>query len=139
MRALTLKQPWATAIITLGKDVENRCWKVPGEIVGQRIAIHAGLGWDDRAGELLSLRRDDVSRGALIGSVHIKGFAVPQQRKCVGLTSEELEIVLSSRWAEPDSEFWWYVVEPCALAEPIPCRGMLGLWKLPEHLSDAMV
>lgn len=134
MRALTLKQPWATAIFHLGKDVENRCWKVPEKIVGQRIAIHAGMGWDERAGELLSLRKDDVPRGALLGSVELKGFVAPGQRKHIGLTDEELKIVLSSRWAEPDSEFWWHVREPIALPEPISCKGMLGFWELPEGL-----
>jgi len=42
MKALTLKQPWAWAVAHAGKDVENRTWKPPASVIGQRIAIHAG-------------------------------------------------------------------------------------------------
>jgi hypothetical protein len=44
MKALTLKAPWATAIAKLGKDIENRSWRPPAAIIGERIAIHEGAG-----------------------------------------------------------------------------------------------
>jgi len=43
MRALTLRQPWAWAIVHGQKRIENRPWKPWRDIIGQRIAIHAGL------------------------------------------------------------------------------------------------
>lgn len=43
MKALTLHQPWATCIAQHGKRVENRTWAPPPSIIGQRIAIHAGM------------------------------------------------------------------------------------------------
>lgn len=46
MKALTLHQPWATCIAHHGKRVENRTWAPPQSIVGQRIAIHAGMKLD---------------------------------------------------------------------------------------------
>lgn len=46
MKALTVKQPWASLIASGIKGVENRSWKVPKSIQGQRIAIHAGKGFD---------------------------------------------------------------------------------------------
>ena len=42
MQAITLKHPWAFAIARLGKRVENRTWKPPNRLLGQRIAIHGG-------------------------------------------------------------------------------------------------
>lgn len=42
MKALTLWPEWAWAIMHLGKDVENRTWHPPKNILGQRIALHAG-------------------------------------------------------------------------------------------------
>lgn len=138
MKAITLKQPWATAMMTLGKDVENRCWKMPASIMGQRVAIHAGLGWDRHGGELLAVVQNNVSRGCLLGSVVFKGFVNPRERVHAGLVAEEVEAVLRSRWAEPDSEFWWYVAEPRSLSIPIPCRGALGFWKLSDELLEKM-
>jgi hypothetical protein len=41
-RALTVVQPWAHAIVHLGKDIENRSWKPPETLIGKRFAIHAG-------------------------------------------------------------------------------------------------
>lgn len=46
MRALTVKQPWASLIASGIKQVENRTYPVPRTVRGQRIAIHAGKGFD---------------------------------------------------------------------------------------------
>lgn len=42
MKALTIWQPWASLILIGAKPYEFRGWKVPGFMLGQRIAIHAG-------------------------------------------------------------------------------------------------
>ncbi|MDD5394961.1 MAG: ASCH domain-containing protein [Thiothrix sp.] len=39
MKALSIQQPWAWAILNAGKDIENRDWYTP---VRGRILIHAG-------------------------------------------------------------------------------------------------
>lgn len=44
MRALTVRQPWAWAIVYGGKDVENRTRNVVGSYRGP-VAIHAGREW----------------------------------------------------------------------------------------------
>lgn len=44
MKAITVKQPWATLIVEGIKDVENRTWSCPEKYIGQRILIHAGMG-----------------------------------------------------------------------------------------------
>ena len=46
MRVLTVRQPWAWAIINGGKDVENRVRNVAGSYRGP-VAIHAGAAWDE--------------------------------------------------------------------------------------------
>jgi len=51
--ALSIRQPWAWAIINAGKDIENRSWSTK---VRGRVLIHAGLAWDDGKAEgLLSI------------------------------------------------------------------------------------
>lgn len=45
MRALSIRQPWAWAILHAGKRVENRVWKAaPRFMVGQTFLIHAAAG-----------------------------------------------------------------------------------------------
>ena len=42
MKALSIQQPHADEILFAGKDIENRKWKLPAFMVGERIYIHAG-------------------------------------------------------------------------------------------------
>src|SRR5262245_22156707 len=80
LKALSVRQPWAHAIIYGGKDVENRSWTTA---VRGTIAIHASQTLDKRTIEdyfrlvhdrhltsLHSLGRSDVEslpRGAILG------------------------------------------------------------------------
>ena len=41
-RAITLWPEWAGSIAYLDKRVENRTWEPPKDVIGTRIAIHAG-------------------------------------------------------------------------------------------------
>ena len=47
MKALTLTPEWAWAVTALDKRVENRTWRPPERMIGQRIAIHAGKARPD--------------------------------------------------------------------------------------------
>ncbi len=42
MKAITIKQPWASLIVEGIKDIENRTWPCPKKYIGKRILIHAG-------------------------------------------------------------------------------------------------
>ena len=82
-KALSVRQPWAWAIIFAGKDVENRSWQAVnhGLSVRGRIAIHAAKGMtkdeyadasDFMAG--IGVRCPpacDLWRGAIIGFVDV--------------------------------------------------------------------
>lgn len=41
MKAISIKQPWASLIAYGIKDFENRTWKCPQKYIGQRVLIHA--------------------------------------------------------------------------------------------------
>ena len=41
MKAISVKQPWASLIAHGIKDIENRTWKCPQKYIGQRVLIHA--------------------------------------------------------------------------------------------------
>jgi hypothetical protein len=81
--ALSVRQPWAWAIIHAGKDIENRSWQAtnPARQVRGRVAVHASSGltraeYED-AREWLQMmgypcpEASDLLRGGIIGSVRV--------------------------------------------------------------------
>jgi ASCH domain len=113
-RVLTVRQPWASAIIWAGKNVENRAW--PTRYRG-RLYIHAGMALEP---DDVLPPRTPVPRGAIIGHVTLTG--------CVRDSP--------SPWAEPGS-WHWLLTDPVPLAEPIAARGRLGLWQPPPGLAES--
>jgi hypothetical protein len=80
--ALSVRQPWAWAIIHAGKDIENRSSAAVGKgsmVAGRRIAIHAAKGmtreeYFSAHGFMASIGvtcplPDKLLRGGIIGSV----------------------------------------------------------------------
>lgn len=77
--ALSIRQPWAWAIINAGKDIENRDWKT--KFRGP-VCIHAAKGlkfqeWDEaayymfRSYGFIAPEPDDLHRGGIIGVAEI--------------------------------------------------------------------
>jgi len=109
LRALTVRQPWASLIVTGRKNVENRSWntRYRGPLV-----IHAGLGIDkDGLTAHKSLLPDEVPHGCVLGVVDL------------------LNVVRDSKsaWAEPGM-YHWVLANPRALSRPLEASGKLGLW-----------
>jgi hypothetical protein len=137
--ALTLHAPWAYAVAHLGKRIENRTWAPPARLVGQRLAIHAGLHetqaeWaavssaarmtrDD-----LDCARHDVARGAVVATATLSGFTQEPVRDALGWTS--------LWWIGPVG---WLLADVVTLPEPVPCKGRQGLWSLPAPIHDAVM
>lgn len=81
--ALSVRQPWAWAIIHAGKDIENRSWQAVNHGLKMRgeIVIHASKGmsrseYEDAADFMDSInvacpRPDDLLRGCIIGRVEV--------------------------------------------------------------------
>lgn len=108
MKALTVRQPWAHAIVHLGKEVENRTWRPPETIIGEYVAIHAAKRFVDRKD--VQIDRDSVTLGAIIGIAKITG--VHRRRS---------------------SDYGWQLADVRKLPQPIACEGHLGLWELPAR------
>ncbi len=131
VRALTVKQPWAWAIAMGWKDIENRNWPVPKYLLGEWVAIHAGLSWDadgfDGFAEIMTRtgRADDVYRcedvrGAVIAVVRLEGDVLRH----------------SSPWFVGRHGF--VMQDSIKLQEPIGCRGALNFWQLSFAVDDAL-
>lgn len=119
--ALTLQQPWATAVRDLGKRVENRSWPAPERVMGQVIAIHAGRAFREEAADWIAARtgrmltRNNVPLGAVVALARV--VDVVQER----------------------DDFWFFgplgwVLDNVVPLEPVPCRGMQKLWRLPAEV-----
>ncbi len=123
--ALSVRQPWAHAIIYFGKDIENRSWQGVNHGLNKRgrIAIHAAKGmtkaeyWEarefiDRLGWMCP-DPHALRRGGIIGSVEV------------------VDVV-----KESDSR-WFFGPRGLVLRDPRPCNfipsvGALGYFKWEE-------
>lgn len=120
MFALTVRQPWAHAIIHCWKDIENRTWST--DYRGP-LAIHAGKVYDEE-GRLFMQRQnlhvpDDLISGAIIGVVDLVD--------CTHTVSD-------SPWAEP-GVWHWRLANPHAV-RPIYLRGQQGLFTVTARLES---
>lgn len=139
MKALTLWQPWSWAIAHAGKRIENRTWKPPRWIIGQRIAIHAGKTLDLDACELL-----EYEDGVQLPEMY---FHDPQ-KAFVQMAVESTAIVKgwTAGIGDDHPQHRWFcgpigwVFEDVVLAPPlISCRGRQGLWDLPAHIERQLM
>lgn len=119
---LTLIQPWAWAICEAGKRVENRLWKPPAWAIGKRLAIHAGKKRDDEALYLSQGIRPPgtLPSAAIVATAHLVGYVTESD----------------DRWFF--GPFGWQLDDVRVLAMPIPCKGALGLWRLPPDVLAAI-
>lgn len=147
MRVLTVRQPWAWAIIHGGKDVENRTRNIAGDYQGL-VAIHAGLAefeQDNRASRALAAAHGTETDtrlhfGAIIGVVDLTGvhfgatFTATCYRSPEGGNEYVIPSDVCSVWGEPD-RYHLELSDPRPLATPIPHRGMLGLQTVTPELE----
>lgn len=126
MKALSIKQPWASLIAHGIKDIENRTWKCPQKYIGQRVLIHVSKGKEDgwvlneeqelklqmHQSNLRSTSYDDLPFGAIIGSVVIEDCVQNHH----------------SVWAE--KECWHWVLKDAVLFDKpiLHVKGQLGFW-----------
>lgn len=126
LRALTIRQPWATWIALKAKLTENRTR--PTKRRGP-ILIHAGLGFDEDAwqrphGDLPPLR--SLPAGAVIAVAEITDCH--EADGCCG------------PWGEPGPGVFHYTLERVRrLPQPVPCKGALGFWRPPQDVLDAVL
>jgi len=120
MKALTVRQPWAWAIVHGGKDIENRTWNTRFRGV---IAVHAGATPQPGV-SLPSWARQPAPgalvHGAIIGVVDIVDVVKKHD----------------SPWFE--GPFGFVLGNPRPLPQTLPCSGAQGLWNMPPELAEAV-
>jgi len=123
--ALTIKQPWAWAILHAGKRIENREWAPPRAMIGKHLAIHTAKTFDEDGYRWL-FKRNLIS------------VPFPPEVRTLGAVVGVA--VLDSVVTESDNQwfqghFGWVLRDVVVLPMPVPCRGALKLWTLPEDVQ----
>lgn len=131
MKAITIKQPWASLIVYGIKDIENRTWPCPKKYIGQRVLIHASAtSWTwHRVINYFTKPIQDVfikfgyngawlrglPTGSIVGSVEIVDCVVNHP----------------SIWAE-ERVYNWVLANPIIFENPIEnVKGKLSFWNYP--------
>ena len=124
-RALSVRQPWAWLIVNGYKDIENRSWEPPKDVLGKRLLIHAGRAVVEDADyvefkntckkhKIVNYPKspENFDYGAVIGSVTVEGFAMNS----------------SSDWASEGSVHW--MLKGAKKMKPKIARGQLGIFSV---------
>jgi hypothetical protein len=129
MACVSIKQPWADAILFLGKPVENRTW--PTRHRGP-IAIHASSTWDDYGEAWLKMKIRPTTpaidaflakargrTGCVVGSVEIVDCLRP----------DEYETMIRGECLWAEGPWCWVLKCPEAWATTVPMKGKLGIFE----------
>ena len=123
--AISIRQPWAWAIVNAGKDVENRTWRT--RFRGQ-ICIHAAVGMTKHEFDFFV----DLARTAPIRTVWPSGIWVPEpprlERGGIVGVAEVVDCVSESAspWFSGPFGFKLANARPVPF---VPVRGALGIFK----------
>lgn len=153
MKAITIKQPWASLIVHGIKDIENRNWRTNFR---GRVLIHSSAKGDiAKFGCLQPSQREkvlytpigcinfnDLPFGSIIGSVeiidcvinHPSIWAEKTENYTVGMNPKIHENITGKKVV-----YSWVLANPILFPEPIPAKGKLSLWeydRILEPVSD---
>ena len=139
MKALSLKQPWATMIVTGIKAIENRTWK--SNYRGS-LLIHASMTFDFEGAKWI-VNKDPALNGFIYHSNHYKGGIIGKVKMvdCIKKT-EVFDIDFHALgFEDPETITEWFFgpygfvfKDPIEFHEPIIYKGQLGIFEIPMTL-----
>lgn len=139
MKAITIKQPWATLIALGEKKFETRSWKTKYR---GPLAIHAGKSVDKEACEEMWIKDvlaehgikswKQLPTGVILATTELKECYAVELNFCndavllkEGPTLNGLEVKFGYY---DEGRFAWELAKLNTLFEPIPAKGQLSLW-----------
>lgn len=147
--AISLRQPWAVAVIFFGKDIENRSnwpYKHRGPLI-----IHASKSkpnLQDVEGMVKCAREDGVEDQDM--EVFIAGsypewlplgeiVAVANLADVFGPDNNPAEEhpAAGSPWATNAANYWLYLTD-VAPVKPVPFKGFVGMFKVPYDVAASL-
>lgn len=132
MKALTIKEPWATLIIDGYKKYEFRSWKTNYR---GKILIHAGMSEEKDMLEKFKDYNLNCSKGMIIGEALLTD--------CILVTKEfeeELLKIDKTVYGRESHEmtYAWKLENVIKYDKPILIKGKLGLWNYEEKTMHEM-
>lgn len=124
MKALTIKQPWATLIMQGDKRFEFRSWqtKYRGDLL-----IHAGKCIDKEAMKRLAkYLPEELPYGKILGKVKLGDCIKMSPEFKQLLLKENSDIYTKSSFQE---NYGWQVTDIEVFENPIDAKGHLSLWE----------
>ena len=128
MKALTIKQPWASLITEGYKKYEFRSWKTNYR---GKILIHAGLSLEKDMQERFKNYNLDYQLGYIIGEAEIVDCILVDEKFNEELRNIDLIVYGRSNHVE---NYAWKLENIKKYDNPIPCKGKLGLWNYEGEL-----
>ncbi|HEV2927245.1 MAG TPA: hypothetical protein VGW74_01020 [Propionibacteriaceae bacterium] len=135
MRAITVLQPFATAIARYGKRVENRGWRPPAAVVGETLAIHAGKKWMPPGDTYPQSTLPALGDPAVYPTSAVLAVARLAAVCTASFFGERCDC---GPWAV-DGECHWWLADVRALPDPVPCKGRQKLWTLPPEVAEKVI
>ena len=150
VKAVTLRHPWAFAVQRLGKDIENRTWKPPHELIGQYIAIHGGAvprgeALDTATNEVVWMLQN-ILTGAYLRALPADKFTWVRDnllgkniRQTEWITPGIVAVAKLEAVVTKSDSPWFFgpygfvLSDVTPLDRAIPHRGALGFWDVEPH------
>jgi activating signal cointegrator 1 len=157
MKAISLWQPWASAIALGAKRIETRSWSTPYRgplaihaarrcVKNELITYQANWGWCGALGIKMGHKTplwEQLPFGAIVATCDLVDC-----RPTGSLTAEELDtqrsapgdVLQAYQWSERQmgdfslGRFGWVLDNIRALPKPIPYRGAQGFFFVPDAL-----
>lgn len=134
-KALSVRAPWWWFILHAGKDIENRDWST---YFRGTVYVHASKWWKQLGVEVDA----DIASRIMSGGDHdvartMKQAKPPFLKSHGGHIVGKVDIVdcvdvSNSPWFFGDHGF--VLANPIAFAQPIPCKGALGFFTVPDDV-----
>ena len=125
MKALTIKEPWATVIINGYKKFEFRSWKTNYR---GKILIHAGLSIEKDMLERFKEYNLEYSKGLIIGEAELVDCILVDEK-----FDEELRKTNQNVYGNNHINMYaWKLENIKKYKKPIKVKGKLGLWNYGE-------
>jgi hypothetical protein len=152
MRGLSLTQPWASLVAIGAKKWETRSW--PTSYRGT-IAIHASKAYPRDCRELeyeepflaalkcgMSGREHALPTASIVALATLTGCQPTRKFVCNPGLKAEHNILISHDEFEfgdySEGRFAFKIEDAIQLATPIPCRGALSIWTVPDEVIAAI-
>jgi hypothetical protein len=140
MKALSLWQPWASAMAVGAKRYETRSWAAPRTVIGARMAIHAAKRRHTEDRECFEDILDECheSRAMFEAFLDLSYDSLPRGVVlCTGILKachrvEDLQVSAIERWWGNYSagRFAWEFTDITVLAQPVPFIGRQGIFEV---------